>query len=91
MQTRATLALCPCICAIYNFEKYCVVLFFVLKVIYKGWVFFSLLCTPLLPSPKILFTMSQSTFIHVFGWQRGGGGRESHPPYQSPSKWLVWT
>jgi len=27
MQTRATLAFCPCICAIYNFEKYCVVLF----------------------------------------------------------------
>lgn len=34
---------------------------------------------PFLPSPRI-FTWSQSTFIRVLGWQRGGGGWESHPP-----------
>lgn len=55
MQTRATLALCPCICAIYNFEKYCVVLCF------KSHIqSFSLLCAP---PPQILFTISQ-TFTH---------------------------
>lgn len=79
MQTRATLALCPCICAIYNFEKYCVVLFFfsVLKVIYKVF-FLAVYPPPPLPKKSSLQGANQHSSVY-WGGQRGGGGREASP------------
>lgn len=53
--------------------------------------FFPCCVPPSSPPQKVIFTRSQSTFIRVLGGaerRRGAGGI---PPYQSTSKWLVWT